>query len=246
MTAQQLTEQDFLHHLNARLPANEIEIPKIDCFHCQTLDPTTNWLAKNYEALPAFEREKFFIYGTGLKGDIPADKTPLLIEAETAFGSGQHATTTGCLKALTHLKEVGFTPKNILDLGTGSGILSIAAHKLWQDAQILATDIESESIISTNQHITLNNAHNIKTIQSNGFKHIDPDYSFDLIIANILIDPLRLLSKEIIARTNNDGKIILSGFLIEQENDLNSYYNPLSLEESYHCEEWSTLLFSKS
>ena len=238
-------EEEFLNYLQARIPANEIGALKIEQFQIQQLDDNTNWLAQNYEALPAFEIEDFFIYGSHFQGDIPKSKIPLLIDAATAFGSGAHGTTAGCLKALLHLKEENFEPKNILDLGTGAGILSIATHKLWPEAQIIATDIDTESIIVTNRHIDINKAKNIKTVQSDGFENIDIKDSFDLIIANILIGPLKELSTDIILHTNTTGRIILSGLLIEQENDLSTYYEEVSMQKDYHIDEWSTLLFSK-
>ncbi len=240
-----ITEAEFTDYLIKRIPANDVGLIKIDQFEIKKLDENVNWLAQSYEALPAFEIEDFFVYGSHYEGDIPEDKIPLLIDAATAFGSGSHGTTAGCLKALLSLKNEGFTPETILDLGAGAGILSIAAHKLWPSAKILATDIDPESIIVTNNHVRINKANNIDVIESDGFKKIDPALSFDLTIANILAMPLRILSEDIMLHTNVTGHIILSGLLIEQEDDIKSHYDNVTLQKNYHIDEWSTLIFFK-
>src|SRR3989344_7600577 len=83
--------------------------------------PQIDWLAHSYQQFAPFAVGEFFIYGSHYTGDKPADKRPLQIDAATAFGSGEHGTTAGCLEALQDLKREGFTPAHTLDLGTGSG-----------------------------------------------------------------------------------------------------------------------------
>ncbi len=243
-------EEEFLSFLQKILPANEIVLNKINDFTIKEINQKTNWLQESYEALPSFEIGNFFIYGTHHIQEVLTDKIPLMVDAVTAFGSGSHGTTSGCLNALEYLKNLEFKPNNILDLGTGSGILSIAAEKLWDDAKITATDIDEESIVVTNRHLEKNNSTNIDAFQSDGFENskIEKNSPYDLIIANILAGPLKELSVEIIEHTKNKGMIILSGLLIEQEDEIISHYinDKTALEHSIHIDEWATLIIKKN
>lgn len=107
--------------------------------------PDVNWLEQVYQKFQPFSVGPFFIYGSHYEDDVPEGQIGLLIDAVTAFGSGEHGTTKGCLQAMLDLKGSGFCPWNVLDMGTGSGILAIAAYKLW-DTPVTAVDIEEESI----------------------------------------------------------------------------------------------------
>ena len=157
------------------------------------LDAQTNWLAQCYQPVSPLEVGPFIIVDPDYISDFKTSngQIPLFIRADIAFGSGGHGTTYGCLAALDILSDTKFN--NILDLGTGSGILAIAAHKTWPQAYILATDCEAESITRTQDHITKNQCHNIQAVHVTGFENnvIAACAPYDLIIANILAAPLK-------------------------------------------------------
>jgi ribosomal protein L11 methyltransferase len=210
-----------------------------------------DWLAESYRALPPFVVGKFYIYGSHYTGPKPGDKIPLLIEAATAFGSGEHGTTSRCMLAIEHVKENGFKPRNILDMGCGSGILAAAAAKLWPDVPVFAADNDPECVIVTNRHLAANGITNVYAYQSEGYDGVSPvwkDAPYDFIIANILARPLIEMAEEQSRALAKGGYLVLSGTLKEQAADVLAAYTPhgLSLTGEFPGEEWMTLLLKKN
>lgn len=214
--------------------------------------PQIDWLAHSYQQFAPFTVGEFFIYGSHYAGDKPADKKPLKIDAATAFGSGEHGTTAGCLEALQDLKKQGFTPGRTLDLGTGSGILAIAAWKLW-GAPVLATDIDPECIRVTDLHAGMNAtplAENALTTEiADGFHspRLNGDTKFDLVIANILAGPLVIMAADLIKTMAPGGYVLLSGMLGEQAPEVAAAYTSkgLRLVTRYDREDWTSLLLQR-
>ncbi len=167
--------------LAASLDDVEISAPVIEDL------PDTNWLERSYQQFPPFNIGPFFIYGSHFDGVPETGQIPLQIDAATAFGSGEHGTTSGCLLILDQLKADGFTPDAILDMGCGSGILAIACRKLW-DAPVTAIDIDPESVRVTKNHAAAN-AVTLDARAGAGFAVVESTY--DLTIANILPMPLK-------------------------------------------------------
>lgn len=171
------------------------------------------------------------------------------IDAATAFGSGEHGTTKGCLLAMLDLKESGVCPWNVLDIGTGSGILGIAAWKLWK-TPVLATDNDEEAVRVAARHRDLNQVPDDETgmacVTADGFAadSVQAKKPFDLIIANILAVILREMAHELLACTDKNGFIILSGILNTQAQDVLDVYEPLgfALRNRFDIGEWSTLV----
>lgn len=171
--------------------------------------PNKDWLTECYKSFTPFSVGPFFIYGSHYEGDVPAEQIGMQIDAATAFGSGEHGTTKGCLQAMLDLKGQGVCPWNVLDMGCGSGILSIAAWKLWQ-TPILGIDIDDEAVRVSNHHAELND---IETRKGNKGNHkvefargknksaikIQKKMPFEMIIANILAEPLRSLAQDFYA-----------------------------------------------
>lgn len=209
--------------------------------------PDEDWVAMSLEGLPSVEAGRFLVFGAHSKDDLKPGQIGLEIEAGPAFGTGHHGTTKGCLEAADQLAETGLKPETVLDLGTGTGLLAIAAAKIWPDCEILATDIDPQSVEETLQNAT-KNATAFKCVTADGFDHSAFDNrSFDLVFANILAGPLVALSGGIAERTNQGGKIILSGLLEEQSERVKAAYldKGLTLHSHTTIENWATLVFSK-
>lgn len=174
-----------------------------------------DWLEICYRALPAFTVGKFYIYGSHCEGGVPDGQIGLLIDAVQAFGSGSHGTTKGCVELLQGLAlDKQFNPRSILDLGTGSGILAIAAAYLWAGFPIIASDIEEESADATRRHAAMNNMEDrVVSLHATGFDHpqIQGGAPYDLIIANILPGVVMDLSDGMMDHATPDAFILLSG-----------------------------------
>ena len=100
-----------------------------------------DWLRENQESFPPLEIGQFYIYGSHIADPTPGQLLSLKIDAATAFGSGNHGSTRGCLLALSQLQSATYIPNSILDMGCGSGVLAMAAAKLWSEAEIIVSDI---------------------------------------------------------------------------------------------------------
>lgn len=177
--------------------------------------PNEDWVGLSQSGLPPIKAGRFFIHGSH---DVPSDDAlfPILVDAGQAFGTGHHGTTTGCLLMLDSLEATGFRPRSILDLGTGAGILAIAAAKLFPDANILATDIDPVATKVADENAAINGV-KFRSVTADGFEtpalH---GQTFDLVIANILAGPLRGLAEDIAKALSPSGYAILSGILDEQ------------------------------
>lgn len=210
-----------------------------------------DWLAESYRALPPFNVGPFFIYGSHYDGPKPDGQIPLLIEAATAFGSGEHGTTSCCLLAIDHVKQSGFKPRNILDMGCGSGILAIGAAMLWPNLPVYAADNDPECVRVTDVHVTTNGVGNITSFQSEGYEPQSPVWKhapYDFIIANILAGPLIQMAAEQSKVLASGGYLILSGTLKEQADDVVAAYTPhgLTLAGEFPGDEWMTMLLKKA
>lgn len=210
-----------------------------------------DWLAESYLALPPFSVGAFFIYGSHYDGEMPDGQIPLLIEAATAFGSGEHGTTSRCMLAIEHVKVLGVTPRNILDMGCGSGILAAVAAKLWPDVPVFAADNDPECVIVTDRHLASNGINNVRAYQSEGYEAQSPvwkDAPYDFIIANILAGPLIDMAEEQSKALAGSGYLILSGTLKEQAERVEAAYavHGLKLVAEFPGDEWMTLLMKKN
>lgn len=209
-----------------------------------------NWLKENVIKFAPVEVEDFIIYGIHETNIPPTDKVTLRIYAATAFGS-EHQTTKSCLKAISHLNQLNAAHQNILDMGTGSGILALAAAKLWaNDTHITAVDIDPEAIAVTGQNahdnqleqalsIAVGDGYNSNLVQNNA--------PYDLIIANILARPLISMAPQLYAALNPGGYCILSGFVEEQEDWVIGEHTKLGLHlvELYKLDNWRAALLEK-
>jgi ribosomal protein L11 methyltransferase len=209
--------------------------------------PERNWLEENKLSFPPLTIGDFYLYGSHHQGPLPEDKMCLLIDAATAFGSGHHGTTSGCLALLQdQLKAHPWA--DALDLGCGSGVLALAMVSLNPNAPVLAVDNDLESVVVTQRNLTLNHkdAH-MKVLLSEGFAAVPPGASFDLITANILAQPLIDLAPTMARFVRSGGCVILSGFLDTQWPDVQAVYLKYGFEPVRHLitDHWVALCVQK-
>jgi ribosomal protein L11 methyltransferase len=213
--------------------------------------PEHDWLQHVYDQLQPIDAGTFFVYGSHYTDAIPANKIPLLIEAATGFGTGEHPTTKGCLILCDQLHKDGHAFRNIFDLGCGSGILAIGAAKLWDDARILGVDIDEQSIDVAQHHKDTNGVGEAVLFYT-GDGLDDPLVGerapFDLLFANILAQPLIDFADGIVAATQTDGYIILSGFLDEQAERVLAPYlaQSCTLIATQQIDQWQAVLLKKT
>ena len=173
-----------------------------------------NWLKENRKSFPIIEVDKFYIYGSHIKKKKLNNILPIKINASTAFGTGSHATTKCCLKSINFLSKT-FSPKKVLDYGCGTGILGIAAKKLFKKSEITLVDIDQEAIKLSKHNIKLNNiVSNRLYLTNNYFSYkYNKKNNYDLIVANILFSPLYDLAPLFKKNLKINCYLILSGLL---------------------------------
>jgi ribosomal protein L11 methyltransferase len=176
-----------------------------------------DWVAENQQSFPPLLVGRFFIHGSHIKSAVPAGAIGLCIDAATAFGTGEHATTRGCLLALDGLAKRG-RRRHPLDMGTGTGILAMAAAKRW-NCPVLACDIDAGSVEVARTNMRANGtALLVRLYRSNGYRHhaVQRGRPFDLILANILARPLARMAGDLAASLAPGGVAVLSGLLTRQ------------------------------
>ena len=207
--------------------------------------PQEDWVAAVYKDFPPLSLGKFYIYGSHVQETAPVGLIPLQIDAATAFGSGQHESTEGCLKALTILANSG-SFQQPLDVGCGSGILALAMASLW-DVPVVACDNDPEAIRVCGENAKLNHFEGrIEVILSEGFTDI-PLRQYDIISANILAGPLCQMASQAVQALEPGGIIVLAGLLNRQAEDVIDAYRSVGtkLVEQFFIGDWSTLIMRK-
>lgn len=200
-----------------------------------------NWLLECYQSFKPITIGKYFIYGSHID-EVPADKIALQIDAATAFGTGEHQTTHGCLEALN---ELDFEPKKVIDVGCGSGILSMAYAKTF-NKKVDAVDIDLESVRVATENASINGLSDLMTVwHSNGYEQVKDKY--DLVLCNILARPLMDMAPDLKEHLNDGGVAILSGFLNRQERWVLKAHLDIGFKflKRYRIKGWSTLVLQK-
>jgi len=176
--------------------------------------PPGDWLADNLRMFPPFRAGRYFIHPTHYAGRVPAGSVGLRLNPGAAFGSGEHPTTMGCLLALDGLaRRRRF--RRPLDMGCGSGILALAMARTWR-RRTLAVDNDPIAVAVSGDNARLNRvAGRLRAVLSEGYKAppIRRGRPFDLIVSNILANPLCLLSADLGRHLSVDGVAVLSGFV---------------------------------
>lgn len=179
--------------------------------------PEKDWLAEVHKSLPALSAGRFYVYGQHVRAAPPAGLIPLKVEAALAFGSGHHESTQGCLEALSEIAERSGVAK-VLDMGCGSGILAMAAAKLWP-CRVLASDIHAESVQVAAENAALNGvAEQVTALSGDGYGDpaIEAGGPYDLIFSNILAKPLIAFAPALAAHLAPGGLAILAGLLTRE------------------------------
>ena len=177
----------------------------------------TDWLARTAESFPAQPIGRFWVHGSYVAEPPPAGTLAIRLDAGLAFGSGEHASTQGCLIALERLAR-RHRFQRILDLGCGSGILAIAAAKLWP-ARVIAADNDPVAVSVARANAKANGVgHRIRALASEGYRNprLRARAPYQLIFANILADPLCELARATARHLAPGGIAVLSGLLDRQ------------------------------
>ena len=208
-----------------------------------------DWVKATLEELVPVRAGRFIVHGHHDRAKVAPNKLGIEIEAALAFGTGHHGTTRGCLLLLDQVLRAR-TPKRVLDLGTGTGVLAIAAAKA-RHRKVLASDIDPLSVRVAGDNARLNGVGNfVKTIRATGLSA--PQFAkhgpFDLVLANILANPLRQMATPMAKHLAPSGMVILSGLLPYQANCVIAAYRARGLVLLRHLqiEGWSSLLMRKA
>ena len=209
--------------------------------------PDQDWIRLSQEGLPPVRAGRFFVYGAHDAGQVPHGVVPIRIEAGLAFGTGHHETTALCLEVLSDLaRERVF--RNVLDLGTGTGLLAIGAAKLWK-RPVLASDIDPVAVEVARANAGANQTGPlVRAVVADGLANpiLSRAAPYDLLIANILAGPLTQLAPSIIRNLAPGAVLVLSGLLNNQEKLVTSFYKSLRYISARRAGPWSALVLEKA
>jgi ribosomal protein L11 methyltransferase len=207
-----------------------------------------DWVKESLEGLVPVPAGRFVVHGQHDRTKVPLNKLGIEIEAALAFGTGHHGTTRGCLLLLDQVLRAN-APRRILDLGSGTGVLAIAAAKATR-RRVLATDIDPQATAVARENAGLNGVRNlVETICATGFG--SPAFKarapFDLVLANILANPLRQMATPMAAHLAPSAMVILSGLLPHQAMSVIAAYRARDLVLLRHIQidGWSSLLMQR-
>jgi ribosomal protein L11 methyltransferase len=206
--------------------------------------PERDWLAENRRAFPPLRIGRFFVHGSHWRGQPPPGMIEIEVDAATAFGTGEHPSTRGCLLALDSLARLGRF-RSPCDIGTGSGVLAIAAAKRFVRS-VLASDIDCAAVRVARHHVKRNGlAACVRVVCAPGYRSRAVRHAkYDLILANILARPLALMARDLKRALVPGGVAVLAGLLRRQEPLVLSAHRAqgLALERRLVIEGWSTLI----
>ena len=234
--------------LKSLAPSSAAE-PRVERIEAQ------DWVTLSQQGLEPIRAGRFFVHTPGHRDAVPADAIALEVDAGLAFGTGHHETTTGCVLALDRMKSSGASFGNILDLGTGTGLLAFAALRLWPAARAAASDIDPISIEVTEENAGINGIPlgraraQVELAVAPGLDHgrLQARAPYDLIIANILAGPLIELAPSVAGALEAGGRLILAGLLDHQAEKVASAYRRQGMMASFRIVrgDWPTLVMRK-
>jgi ribosomal protein L11 methyltransferase len=233
---------DAVHEIAAQVDVNA----KVSVVKLADID----WVTQVQKDFPPFALGRFYVYGSHAKDTVQDNHHPLLIDAVAAFGTGEHATTAGCLLALEVVRRKRAHVNGVLDVGCGTVILGIGAARLWKDARIEACDNDPMAVKVSRVNLRANQ------IQSRAKAWVSDGYKFrpiqklprqEVVVANILARPLMKMAKDAERKLADDGVLILSGLLNEQENMVLAAHRArgLKLVKRIRRGKWSILVLKR-
>ena len=202
-----------------------------------------DWVRESLAGLAPVTAGRFIVHGAHDRARIPLNRIGIEIEAALAFGTGHHGTTRGCLLALDWLCK-SRPRRRILDIGTGSGVLAIAAARALRQP-VLATDIDGDAVCAARANAALNRAGSfVEVIKADGVTgpKLRERAPYDLVLANILLRPLQRLAAPLTRLTAPGARVVLSGLLASQANAAIAAYRGLALERRIDLDGWTTLV----
>ena len=207
-----------------------------------------DWVAASLQGLRPVRAGRFLVHGSHDRAHIRANVIPIEIEAALAFGTGHHGTTLGCLLLLTRVLKQR-RPARLLDVGTGTGVLAIAAAKYLRQP-VSAGDIDPVAVSTARSNARFNGAGaHVRPVMARGLEHpaLKAGAPFDLVLANILQKPLIRLAPSIAAASARHGQLILSGLLKCDVAGVLSAYRAqgFALLEKTELEGWVALLLRR-
>ncbi|MCC2979363.1 MULTISPECIES: 50S ribosomal protein L11 methyltransferase [unclassified Sphingomonas] len=203
-------DEEMLSALHALVPSSSGTAAVVTALSPQ------DWVAMSQEGLEPIREGRFVVHTSAHPTAPPNGGRALLIDAGRAFGTGHHATTSGCLAMLDRLADRHFN--NVIDVGTGTGVLAFAAGHLWPGAAIIATDIDPAAVEVTAENAVANGIEGVQLVVADGAlsEAITNGAPYDLVIANILAGPLVSMAPELAAIADANATIVLAGLLETQ------------------------------
>ena len=209
-----------------------------------------DWVAESLVGLKPVAAGRFIVHGAHDRAGIAPNRIGIEIEAALAFGTGHHGTTRGCLLALDRMCKSwrgGKATPRILDLGTGSGVLAVAAARAFRKP-VLATDIDTAAVRVARANTRLNGVGTLVTVAiavGVTAPAIRAQAPFDLVFANILLEPLQRLAAPLAKIVAPGGRVVLSGLLTAQANAALAAYHAFRLERRIVLDGWTTLVLKR-
>jgi len=207
-----------------------------------------DWVAESERSLSPIHVAPYFVFGSHIRETPPPGSIAIQIDASLAFGTGNHETTQGCLQAFEAV-FADHRPGNPLDVGTGSGILAIAVAKRFE-VDVTASDNDPVAIDVARENAVINGVDDRITFAvSEGLEGavIGKSAPYDLIVANIVANPLIALASDIANALSEDGVVILSGILTEQAGAVIAAYaeEAMSMTDRIVLGNWATLILRR-
>ncbi len=206
-----------------------------------------DWVAQVRAELTPVAAGRFIVYGSHDRDRIAVNRIGLEIEAAQAFGTGHHATTQGCLSALDRLARRGFVARRVADIGGGTGVLAMAACRLWP-ASAVAGDIDPVATATARENVAANGlSRRVASVTAAGFRHPQLRSRFDLVLANILAGPLRRMAPQVAAAQPDGGVAVLSGILARQAAGVVAVYRGWGYvrSDAMTIDGWTTLVLRR-
>jgi len=203
-----------------------------------------DWVSASLEGLTAVRAGRFLVHGSHDRDRVKPNDIALEIEAALAFGTGHHGTTRGCLLAIDDILKRR-RPKNVIDVGSGTGVLAMGVARALRQ-NVAAGDIDAQSVFAARANARLNQAGPyLRPVQARGVQHpaLWRVGHYDLILANILAKPLRLLAPSLARIAAPGADVVLSGMLLRDTPGVLSAWaaQGYALAARRHIDGWATL-----